>query len=76
MPATKHRFAKCGHKGYGSTGCHRCEQADKLEAIAKSLQGTKAAPKEGKQVIGRDEITKLLEEAARLRGISGAGLND
>lgn len=74
MPATKNRFSKCGHSGYGGY-CHRCDQADKLEAAAKKLQSTRAAPKEGKQVIGQDEATKLLTEAARLRGISGAKVN-
>jgi len=69
MPATKNRFSKCSHTGYGNF-CHRCEQADKLEAAAKKLQGTKAASKEGKQVIGQDEATKLLNEAERLRGSS------
>ena len=67
MPATRHRFSKCQHKGFGSTGCHRCEQADKLEALATSLKAAKAAPKEGKQVIGQDEATKALNEAERLR---------
>jgi hypothetical protein len=41
MPATRHKFSRCGHKGFGSpgpntqTGCHRCAQADKLEASLK-----------------------------------------
>lgn len=76
MPATRHRFTKCGHRGYGSIGCHRCETADKLEALAKTLQGTKAASKEGKQIIGRDEITKLLDEATRLRSASSGDVSN
>ena len=74
MPATKNRFAKCGHKGYGSTGCHRCDAADKLEAKAKTIK--KAEPKEGKKVLGLDEADKLMEEATRLRSVPGASVND
>lgn len=76
MPATRHRFSKCGHRGFGSTGCHRCELADKLEARAKSLRASKAAVKEGKQIIGQDEATRLLTEAKRLRDVPGVGIND
>lgn len=31
MPHRRHGFSGCSHKGYGAH-CHRCAQADKLEA--------------------------------------------
>ena len=34
MPVTKKTFAKCGHKGLG-VYCHRCAEADRMEACAK-----------------------------------------
>jgi hypothetical protein len=73
MSATRHRFSKCGHKGFGAF-CHRCDTADKLEAKAKTVK--KAEPKEGKKVLGLDEAGKLMEEATRLRSVPGASVND
>lgn len=32
MPATRHRFSQCGHKGFGSF-CHRCAEATRLENV-------------------------------------------
>jgi hypothetical protein len=41
MPATRHTFGKCGHKGFGAE-CHRCQEAVRLEAIGNDK--AKAAP--------------------------------
>lgn len=38
MSATRHKFSKCGHRGFGSTGCHRCEAATNLEKNPKGLK--------------------------------------
>ena len=58
MPASRRRFS-CNHKGFGKF-CHRCAQADALEARVESLKS------EGGK--GKAEETKtLLEEAKRLR---------
>jgi hypothetical protein len=57
MPARKHKFSKCGHLGRG-VECHRCAEADRLEAKANKL--TNAA-----------EVTPLLNEVKRLRSIDG-----
>ena len=35
MPSTRGTFYKCNHKGWGGS-CHRCDFADKLEAMAKA----------------------------------------
>ena len=66
MSATRHKFSKCQHLGFGGF-CHRCAQADVLEERSKALRATKQTPKEGKQVIGQDEAAKLMAEAERLR---------
>ena len=43
MPARRHHFGKCGHFGFGGE-CHRCAQADALDAQAqKAKEGPKAA---------------------------------
>lgn len=70
MPATRHSFGKCGHKGFGAE-CHRCAEADRME----SLSGAKAkalGPQMGKR---KDRVgsfkgwkkEQFLVEAARLR---------
>lgn len=54
----------CGHRGRGQY-CHRCEMADKLEAMAKSnerLVTHKKAPKAKKW-----STEEMLAEALRLR---------
>lgn len=55
MPATRHRFGKCGHKGFGGF-CHRCAQADALE---------KKLPK-----ASAEAEAKMKVEIARLRQVS------
>ena len=54
MPATRHTFKKCGHKGFGGH-CHRCETADKLQA---KFANKKAS----------EESQKAADEVFRLRG--------
>ena len=53
MPATRHRFTKCGHKGFGGY-CHRCKQAEDLQAKLLTLKSS--AP----------EHAKIKAEAERL----------
>lgn len=54
MPRRRHGFSGCSHKGYG-VHCHRCAQADKLEA---------ALPK---KVTINEEFSKKKAEIDRLR---------
>jgi len=61
MPATRNRRRRksCGHKNFGTNPpCHRCDQAEKLEAKAQTM-------KDGEQK------TKLLAEARRLKSLDG-----
>jgi hypothetical protein len=53
MPARRHVFSNCSHRGFGGL-CHRCAEADKLDALANK------AP-------NKDEAKKLADEALRLR---------
>jgi hypothetical protein len=69
---------RCGHRGLGAF-CHRCDQADKLEAaMAASLAGKKksnGAPME----MARDfmkEIARLRAVSKREQKSSGATIND
>ena len=57
MPARSHRFAKCNHLGRGSI-CHRCGQADQLDAKIATHPRDKDAQ-------------AWANEAARLRGTAG-----
>lgn len=66
MAVTKNRFS-CGHKGYGKF-CHRCQQAEKLEAKARELSASTGNGKKGKGKTEEDPSQALLEEAKRLRG--------
>jgi hypothetical protein len=54
MPARRHSFNGCSHKGFGAF-CHRCAQAEKLE---KSLPTNIASEKFG----------RMKQEVERLRG--------
>lgn len=69
MPATRKRFS-CNHKGFGKF-CHRCQQADAIEAKAKSLPASQQPQEGDKKAKGKkvasEEATALLEEAKRLR---------
>lgn len=69
MPATRKRFS-CNHKGFGKF-CHRCAQAEALEAKAKAApapQTPQEGEKKGKgKKVASEEATALLEEAKRLR---------
>jgi hypothetical protein len=63
MPATRHRFSKCSHKGYGAV-CNRCKTAEQFVTLAETPKAKR--PKKG---LGHDwDSEKLLAEAARLRG--------
>lgn len=53
MPATRHNFPDCNHRGFGEY-CHRCEQAEVFE---------KRAPHENDPF----KKAKFLSEAERLR---------
>lgn len=69
MAATRKRFS-CNHKGFGKF-CHRCAQAEALEAKAKAVPAPQA-PQEGEKKgkgkkVASEEATALLEEAKRLR---------
>lgn len=55
MPANRHTFSNCGHKGWGGY-CHRCKEADKLEAKSKQ------------KGVAKEEVEKLKAEVDRLRG--------
>ena len=73
MPATRRRH-NCGHKGYGKNFCHRCAQADALEAKAKALPAS-SAPSEGEKKgkggkSASAEAAALMEEAKRLRAVT------
>jgi hypothetical protein len=73
MPATRRRH-NCGHKGYGKNFCHRCAQADALEAKAKALPAS-SAPSEGEKKgkggkSASTEAAALMEEAKRLRAVT------
>ena len=73
MPATRRRH-NCGHKGYGKNFCHRCAQADALEAKAKALPAS-SAPSEGEKKgkggkSASAEASALMEEAKRLRAVT------
>jgi hypothetical protein len=62
MPASRHAFSKCGHKGYGAD-CHRCALADKLDALAKTGKNKR------KKSYGHDWDDVVLQtEVLRLRG--------
>lgn len=63
MPATRHTFRKCGHKGFGAN-CHRCETAEKLQA---KVANKKASEEVQKSV---DEANRLLGPAKRKGGSS------
>lgn len=65
MSATKNRFS-CGHKGYGKF-CHRCQQAELLEAKAKEISPSGGGKGKGKNT-EEEPVRVLLEEAKRLRG--------
>jgi hypothetical protein len=72
MPATKNRFS-CNHRGFGKF-CHRCAQADALEAKAKALPAS-SAPSEGEKKgkggkSASAEAAALIEEAKRLRAVT------
>jgi len=57
MPATRARFPKCGHRGFGAS-CARCRQADRLDERATSEANA-----------GRGKAAAVLQaEALRLRG--------
>lgn len=66
MPVTKNRFS-CGHKGYGRY-CHRCKEAELLEAKARELATSTGGTKKGKGKSEEDTSQTLLDEAKRLRG--------
>ena len=62
MPATRHRFSKCSHKGYGAV-CQRCKLAEQLVTLSDTPKNKR------KKGYGHDwDNDKLLAEAARLRG--------
>jgi hypothetical protein len=66
MAVTKNRFS-CGHKGYGKF-CHRCQQAEQLEAKARELSASTGNTKKGKGKTEEDPVQTLIDEAKRLRG--------
>ena len=59
-------FAKCSHHGYGSTGCHRCQLANKLETMVKAGEVYITNKKTKKPIQWSKK--EMLEEAKRLRG--------
>ena len=61
MPASRNRRRRlsCGHKGFGLP-CHRCQQADKLNAKAEALPKDKTEARRA-----------MFEEAARLKSLDG-----
>ncbi len=61
MPARRHHFKKCGHLGFGAE-CHRCAQAEALDAQAAKIMGKKTE---------KDKCQSMVDEANRLRTISG-----
>ncbi len=69
MPATRKRFS-CSHKGFGKF-CHRCAQADALEARAGELPASQTPSEGEKKGKGKKGLTQeaqtLIEEAKRLR---------
>jgi len=54
VPARRHGFSSCTHKGFGSK-CARCAQADQLEAKLPSN-------------VASEEYGKMRAEVERLRG--------
>lgn len=69
MAATRKRFS-CSHKGFGKF-CHRCAQADALEARAEALPASQTPSEGEKKGKGKKGLTQeaqtLIEEAKRLR---------
>jgi hypothetical protein len=57
MPATRAKFAKCGHRAFG-VRCPRCKQAEALDARAEQAE-----------TVGKTkDAAGLRAEALRLRG--------
>ena len=69
IPATRKRFS-CSHKGFGKF-CHRCAQADALEARAGALPASQTPSEGEKKTKGKKGLTQeaqtLIEEAKRLQ---------
>lgn len=61
----RHTFSSCGHKGFGAY-CHRCKEADRMDAIADG----KATPKKPTSFKGREKGW-FRDEARRLRTLTG-----
>ena len=55
----------CGHKGFGDGYCHRCEQADVLEALLKDGKPYITDKKKPKPVVWGKK--KMEDEIKRLR---------
>jgi hypothetical protein len=70
MSVTKSRFSKCNHKGFGGF-CHRCQEADRLEAMASGE--VKPADKKNRKKDKPEAFSgwskdDFMKEAKRLRG--------
>jgi hypothetical protein len=77
MPATRHRFSKCSHKGFGAE-CHRCGEAARMDRIAEGQEkpggqgGQRKNPKKNAVSFKGWKPADFHAEAARLRAPRGS----